>query len=115
MDTELQIAMEYNDLPFDVEDINDILAIWEGERDEENWRWIVRLNNKNYAFIDGWCDYIGWDCRSYLYASLHTSLYEAAIQEQHPAVRQDLIRQLLDGRRPTWDEAMTMEGFGYEF
>ncbi len=37
-----------------------------GENDGASWHWIVRTE-KGYAYIEGGCDYTGWDCHSHAY------------------------------------------------
>ena len=46
---------------FYVLDIEKVLAIEEGERDESNWHWILQLSNEKFVYLTGGCDYTGWD------------------------------------------------------
>lgn len=46
---------------FVYDDIKEVLAVYEGERDIDDWRWIVRLNDDRMVSIEGGCDYSGWD------------------------------------------------------
>ena len=50
---------------FTVENIDKVLAVWEGENDGDDWRWVLRLNDKRTVFLQGGCDYTGWDCQSW--------------------------------------------------
>lgn len=50
--------------PFCREDVKEIFAMDEGERDESNWICFGKLNDKRYFFLSAGCDYTGWDCRS---------------------------------------------------
>lgn len=44
----------------DLDNVVAILATHEGVRDEEDWAWLVQLED-GYAFATGGCDYTGWD------------------------------------------------------
>lgn len=50
--------------PFWIGDVESIIDSSEGERDERHWQCVVLLRDTRYAFLDGGCDYTGWDCRS---------------------------------------------------
>lgn len=68
---DLKYAMEYNNLAFAFEDINVVRAYALGERDSmDNWQWVVKLNNGCHYFVEGGCDYTGWDCQSWLEATV---------------------------------------------
>lgn len=45
------------------DDVTDIYAISEGANDEEEWLLFGRAKGM-YFFLNAWCDYTGWDCRS---------------------------------------------------
>ena len=49
---------------FDIEDIDQIIALDEGYNDGESWVGVFKLKDGNYGYVDAWCDYTGWDCRS---------------------------------------------------
>ena len=49
---------------FGITDVNEIIAISEGENDGEPWIGVFKLNNGRFAFLTAWCDYTGWDCQS---------------------------------------------------
>lgn len=49
---------------FTREDVVEIRHITNGENDGEDWRAVGRLIDGRWFFVDGWCDYTGWDCRS---------------------------------------------------
>lgn len=42
----------------------DLYAAVMGENDEYSWHWIVGYKDKFY-YLNGGCDYTGWDCRSW--------------------------------------------------
>lgn len=60
---DLVACFEYNTVhpELTIERVDRILAVWEGERDGDDWRWVVSLTDGKYAFIQGGCDYTGWD------------------------------------------------------
>lgn len=49
---------------FEIEDIAEVIALEEGENDGDSWAGVFKLKDGNYGYIDAWCDYTGWDCRS---------------------------------------------------
>ena len=49
--------------PFKRADVYQVLEIQEGERDGDHWRVLVLLKDGRFAYLDGWCDYTGWDCQ----------------------------------------------------
>ena len=61
-DWNLVSAFENNeDVELNVEDIDKVVAVREGERDGNSWLWLVKLCSKEYVLLEGWCDYTGWD------------------------------------------------------
>lgn len=73
IDSDLKYALECNPQElFNVHDIKKVYAVWEGENDGDDWRWLVEFNEpiqinppytatRKYAYIIGGCDYTGWD------------------------------------------------------
>lgn len=50
--------------PFTRNDVVEIVAQREGERDERDWVVVCKLADGRYALMSGGCDYTGWDCQS---------------------------------------------------
>jgi hypothetical protein len=46
------------------EDVAVILAMSDGENDGANWLGAFQLKDGRYLYVEGWCDYTGWDCQS---------------------------------------------------
>ena len=44
--------------------VAEIIHLVEGENDGPSWLLVCRLKDDRYLFLDAWCDYTGWDCRS---------------------------------------------------
>lgn len=61
---DLPACLEYNPQSFTFDDVEEVLAVYEGEKDGEDWRWIIRLTDQTFRALEGGCDYTGWDCRS---------------------------------------------------
>ena len=61
IDYDLSACLEYNSQPFSVDEIQQVVAVWEGQRDESDWRWVLKLGRGKYTFLQGGCDYTGWD------------------------------------------------------
>ncbi len=49
---------------FDIEDVEEIKGIDEGERDELNWIVWGILKDGRYFSLSAGCDYTGWDCQA---------------------------------------------------
>ena len=66
VDYDLLACLEYNPQPdFTALNIEKVMAVYEGEHDEEDWIWIIQLRDEaGYVFLQGGCDYTGWDCQS---------------------------------------------------
>lgn len=72
IDYDLAACLDYNGQSyFNVDDIERVLAVIEGERDGAAWHWILELKKTAanyskgpYVYLVGWCDYTGWDCQS---------------------------------------------------
>ncbi len=41
-----------------------LLLVKPGAKDETSWIWLVALSDGSHWWLEGWCDYTGWDCRS---------------------------------------------------
>lgn len=85
IDYNIEACLEYNSLPFSVEDIEKIVAVWEGEHDGDDWRWIIKLTKNatniygaKFVFMQGGCDYTGWDCQSWATSEFAKSALGAA-------------------------------------
>lgn len=85
IDYDLSACLEYNGQSFDITDIEKVLAVWTGERDEEDWRWVIKVtkqcadkNGGSFVFLQGGCDYTGWDCQSYAKSTFTKTALKAA-------------------------------------
>lgn len=85
IDYDLSGCIEYNDTGLDLVDFKKVMAVWVGEHDGDDWRWIIKLTSEakkkygyGFVFIQGGCDYTGWDCQSWATKSFaKTSLLAA--------------------------------------
>lgn len=117
IDYDLRACLEYNPQEgFTVEDIRQVLAVWEGENDGDDWRWVLRLMNGLNVCLIGGCDYTGWDCQSSASSSFHSTAIGAAdaarldwLGRPRNDVHQSLIRQIEEGKAETWRERMDKE------
>ena len=81
IDYNLSAAFHYNaEQPIKLDDIEKVLAMFQGENDGASWAWIAKLKNDKYAYLQGGCDYTGWYCQSGLDVYVVDSL-ELALQE----------------------------------
>lgn len=49
----------------DVDEVSDVLASVDGEKDGVNWVALFKLKDGSYAVLDAGCDYTGWDCEGW--------------------------------------------------
>lgn len=72
-------ALSYHPQIFAAEDIAEVLrfALIPGDYAEEMVLAVVRLNNGRFVAMDGSCDTSGWDCQSWLDATLHDTEEDA--------------------------------------
>jgi hypothetical protein len=91
---------------FDVENIARVFAVWEGENDEDGWRWILGLNDGRIVYLYGSCDYTGWDCRSGAHNIVAPTPELAAMLDDVEEVTDDLLRQIEQGKDMTWRQSM---------
>lgn len=78
LDWDLKGCLENNPQSFVAEDIAEVLAVWEGENDGDDWRWVLRLNDNRFVFLQGGCDYTGWDCQSWATSEFTETAEQAA-------------------------------------
>lgn len=120
IDYDLHACLEFNPQSFDVDDIERVAAVWEGERDADNWRWVLQFKDGRAALLIGGCDYTGWDCQSHADTYWRDSLEECADfagaeeytydkEQQKRAISADLRRQLAVGKESTWREKKDAE------
>lgn len=118
IDYDLEGCLEYNPQDgFTVDDIQKILAVWEGERDEADWHWVLKLTDNRFVYLRGGCDYTGWDCQSWANhvvmnkeKPLMAAMKELADWRDFlPTVYQSLIEQLNTRKEQTWREKMDKE------
>lgn len=122
-----------------VSKIKNVIAVWEGENDGDDWRWILLMDDGRYVFLQGGCDYTGWDCQSWATHSVVNTPEEGAsltitgkvsIENSSPMdaglghmlnllsgdynkssneVYKSLMEQIIKGKNKTWHEAKTEE------
>lgn len=61
---DLSAAFHYHNLQVPSKPEEIVMEIT-GENDGPNWHWILRLEDGSFAYVEGWCDYTGWDCQSH--------------------------------------------------
>lgn len=118
LDYDLRACLQHN--PQDgitEETITTVLAVWEGENEGDDWRWVVDLADGRFAFIQGGCDYTGWDCQSDADSEFAVTPQEAAghaltvnrYKSNGQEVYESLMAQLADGKNETWRESKDRE------
>lgn len=138
-DYDLEACLENNPQEFTFESVSKILAVWEGQNDGDDWRWILQLKDKRFVFLQGGCDYTGWDCQSWAASQFATTARKAAKfalgdfflkENQSPynagmghmlsmlsgtyannfqEVYNSLLGQLKSGKKETWHEQKNKE------
>ncbi len=106
LDYNLGSCFEYNVIAgFSHRQIRTDIAIWEGERDMSDWRWVLALHSGQYMYLRAGCDYTGWDCRSWITSHQITDTPEdAAMVEPEELIRQSLMEQVTNGKETAWRE-----------
>jgi hypothetical protein len=140
IDYSLRACLEYNPQNFTIFDIDKVMAVWEGENDRDDWRWVIRVkkdcsktNGGRYVFLQGGCDYTGWDCQSWATSQFtktalkaaHLALGDVQVGESHPyqaglghmlnilggtydenfqKVYDSLVEQIKSSKKKTWRE-----------
>lgn len=105
LDNDLQSCLENNPQEgYTADDIAEVLAVWEGANDGGDWRWILKLNDGRFVFLQGGCDYTGWDCRSFASSEFFNQPQALAMTESVAEVQQSLLKQLIEGKAKTWHE-----------
>ena len=99
IDYDLSAAMEYaitDTQGFRLEDVAYVLAYLQGEHDGPDYHWIVAMKDHTYAYVQGGCDYTGWDCQAGGTVQMFVSLREAlsAAEEVSIETRKLLTKQL---------------------
>ena len=126
VDCDLRACLEYNPQSFDIFDIEKVVAVFEGERDEEHWRWVIKLtpqaakkNGGRFAYLEGGCDYTGWDCQSSANSNFASTALKAAEYAKDGADWKDktfllgvytkLVEQIKASKSKTWRERKDAE------
>jgi hypothetical protein len=52
-------------ISFTRDDVSEIVALSNGERDGENWLIVVRIKDGRVGFVSAGCDYTGWGCQEW--------------------------------------------------
>ena len=113
IDYDLVACLEYNAQDgFSIEDINRVLAVWQGENYGDDWRWILALNSGKFVFLQGGCDYTGWDCQSSASSVIADDIKDIIsvmrnpmrFSENNNTVIVHLIKQLISEKDKTWHE-----------
>lgn len=63
-DNDWDNAFCYAESEFSSDDVSDVIACDEGYNDGDSWVAIFLLNNGKFAYLNAWCDFTGWGCRS---------------------------------------------------
>jgi hypothetical protein len=139
IDYDLEACLIYNPQGFGIDDIKSVLAVWEGENDGDDWRWVLLMKDGRYIFLQGGCDYTGWDCQSWASHKVVDSPEEGAklaiksdvsIENSSPVdaglghmlnilsgdynangneVYESLMKQIAEGKNKTWHESKSDE------
>lgn len=100
-DYDLEACLESNyQKSFVFTDIAEVLAVWEGQNDGDDWRWVLKLNDGRFFFLQGGCDYTGWDCQSWAMSQAAESAEAAA----NLATGEDL--KLVEGQKTPYDAGL---------
>lgn len=74
----------------DVENIEEVIRYYEGNRDEDNWLLVLKMKDGRWCHVYAWCDYTGWGCQEggdHEYASTEPELVRTCLTQ---SARRDL-------------------------
>lgn len=55
-------ALECHPQPFNLHEVDRVLAVVQGDRAGSDWYWLVELlEPERYVYMTGRCDYTGWE------------------------------------------------------
>lgn len=97
LEYELLTCLAYNGQEFEIDDIVKVLAISEGARDGDAWGWLLQLTDGRIAYLQGGCDYTGWDCQSWADAWFYSTPEEAIASIWNPPIRLSISEQWENG------------------
>lgn len=108
LDYNLQAALENNPQEnFTADNILNVMAVFEGENEGAEWAWVVKLTSGRFAYIQGGCDFTGWDCSSHLNSIIEFKPLRAvthAMKKYNMKVYNSLSKQMREGKNRTWRE-----------
>lgn len=95
---------------FTIDDIARVLAVWEGENEGADWRWIIQLKDSRFVALQGGCDYTGWDCQSSADSIVYSTIAEALAHfKDQEEIWASLAKQLTGEKTQTWHERTAEE------
>ncbi len=115
IDYDLWACLEFNPQPFNVLDIERVLAVNEGTHDDRDWYWVILLRDGRYVYLQGGCDYTGWDCQSSADTAFYPTAEEAACgtvgryDDNSPEIQALLLAQIEQKKAETWREKKDAE------
>jgi hypothetical protein len=110
IDHDLRSCLAYNDQgEWNEGNIDRVLAVWEGENDGDDWRWVIRLLDGRHLLLRGGCDYTGWDCVSHAETVWAYSAEHAAMLDKSTVVCASLARQVATHKAETAHEAIAAD------
>jgi hypothetical protein len=101
-DYDLWSCLQHNpQADFRYTDITEVLARVDGERDECDWFWVLKLKSGQFAYLQGGCDYTGWDCQSHAVSVVadtpYTAIAEAPADHYYVENQRQLLAQITEG------------------
>lgn len=110
----LEYCLAYCPQSFTIDAVAQVLAVWEGEPEEDDWRWILELKNGRYAYMQGGSAYSGWDCGGSAYSVCVDTIADALrwmtrgfidCKQNNAEVCANLRNQIVNGKKETWEAA----------
>lgn len=120
IDYDLFACLNYNRQDgFDVDSIQKVLAVTESFNEGPDWHWILLLKDGRFVYLQGGCDYTGWDCQSSAISWIESDMasvlahcdnndrYEGETENRECKI--ELARQLMNVKSETWREQKDKE------
>jgi hypothetical protein len=93
---DLQMYVDYNTVPYELEDIEAVLAAVPSlnDGDTDQWFWLLKLKDGMYAYTYAWHSFEGWDYHSGGKSVLDADLLKLIDQVPSIDILANMIRQL---------------------
>lgn len=90
---------------FTTDKIAQVMAVVEGQSDNFDWAWVLRLNGGRYAYLQGGCGENGWSDESIAWSYIEIKPLLAAqhaLRDYSQKVYNQIMHQMREGKNKSW-------------